>query len=110
MHHSDPKMQACSDACLACYKTCTQMAFQHCLRVGGEHVAKGHFTLMAACAEICRTAAHFMLIGSPHHHQICGDCAEICEQCATDCEKLGDMQACVDACRACAASCRAMAA
>ena len=110
MHHSNPQTQACVDNCLACYRTCTEMAFHHCLEVGGEHVKPAHFTLMAACAEICRTAAHFMLIGSEHHKHICRECAEICDQCAADCERLGDMQACVDACRKCAQSCREMAA
>lgn len=109
-HHSDPAMQACVDECLSCYKACTQTVFHHCLEVGGEHASTAHLSLMTACAEICRTAAHFMLIGSAHHKHLCRECAEICEQCASDCERLGDMQDCVDACRACAASCRAMAA
>jgi hypothetical protein len=43
------------------------MAMNHCLMLGGKHTEKKHFTLMMACAEICRTSAHFMLIGSPHH-------------------------------------------
>ena len=71
---------------------------------------KAHFTLMMACAEICRTSAHFMLMGSPDHKAICAACAEICERCAQDCQSLGDMQQCVEACRRCAESCRRMAA
>jgi hypothetical protein len=63
-----------------------------------------------ACAEICRTAAHFMLIGSRHHKHTCAECAEICEECARDCERLEGMQECVEACRRCAESCRKMAA
>lgn len=110
MHHTNPKMQACIDACLTCYRSCTEMAFQHCLELGGAHAAPEHLTLMNACAELCRTSAHLMLIGSPEHRHICAHCAELCEQCAAECERLGDMQDCVDACRACAASCRAMAA
>ena len=51
---------------------------------------------MIACAEICRTSAHFMLINTPHHKHTCKECAEICEECAKDCERLGDMQQCVD--------------
>ena len=65
---------------------------------------------MHACAEICRTAAHVMLLNSPHHKHICADCAEICQECAADWERLGDMQDCVPACRRCAESCRKMAA
>lgn len=110
MHHTDPTMRACIDACLDCYAICTEMAFRHCLELGGEHATPAHLALMSACAEICRTAAHFMLIGSPHHRHICRECAEICEQCAAECERLGDMQDCVKACRACAERCRSMAA
>ena len=109
-HGLSPEMQRCVDECLRCYAVCLQMAMNHCLEVGGEHVAPQHFRLMMACAEICRTSAHFMLIGSEHHRHTCAECAEICEQCARECERLGDMQECVDACRRCAESCRKMAA
>lgn len=104
----DPTMQSCIDDCLACYQACTATAMGHCLEAGGKHTEPGHFRLMMACAEICRTAAHFMLIGSRHHKHVCSECAEICGECADDCERLGDMQSCVDACRRCAASCRQM--
>lgn len=104
----DPKIQSCIDDCLACYQACTATAMGHCLEVGGKHTEPKHFQLMMACAEICRTAAHFMLIGSQHHKHVCAECAEICRECADDCERVGDMQACVDACRRCAESCRQM--
>jgi len=111
MHHQQSTdMQACIEQCLSCYRTCVSMAMNHCLQLGGEHTEKAHFTLMMACAEICRTSAHLMLIGSPEHKFTCRACAEICEHCADDCEKLGDMEDCVKACRACAESCRTMAA
>lgn len=108
--HPNAQMAACIDACLSCYRTCTEMAFGHCLETGGEHVAQRHLTLMAACAEICRTSAYFMLIGSKHHRHVCRECAKICDECAADCARLDGMEACVEACRACAESCRAMAA
>jgi hypothetical protein len=110
MHHTDAEMKACIDECLACYATCLSMATGHCLELGGKHTEKKHFTLMLACAEICRTSAHFMLIGSPHHKHTCRECAEICTECADDCERIGDMQDCVAACRRCAESCNKMAA
>lgn len=110
MHHITTDMQNCVDECLRCYQTCLSTAMGHCLELGGPHTEQKHFTLMMACAEICRTAAHFMLLGSEHHRHLCGQCAEICSQCADDCERLGDMQDCVDACRRCAESCRDMAA
>ncbi|MFN4141774.1 four-helix bundle copper-binding protein [Aestuariivirga sp.] len=103
------KMQDCIDDCLRCYATCFGMAMTHCLEAGGEHVAAPHFRIMIACAEICRTAAHFMLMRSAHAGHVCRECAEICEQCAADCEKLGDMDDCVAQCLRCARSCRAMA-
>lgn len=109
-HHDNAEMEACIEACLACYRTCLAMATTHCLEMGGAHVARPHFTLMLACAEICRTAAHFMLMASPHHRQLCAECAAICAACAEDCARLGDMQDCVEACRRCAEHCRRMAA
>lgn len=110
MHHSDPAMHSCIEACLACYRSCTEHAFQHCLVVGGEHVAQEHFSLMAACAEICRTAAQVMMTGSPFHQRLCRLCAEICQACADDCARLSGMESCVAACRRCAEECSRMAA
>jgi hypothetical protein len=110
MHHLDPKMQACIDACLSCYRTCLGMSTGHCLEVGGDHARPDHIKLMLACSETCRATAHVMLIGSPHHKHLCAECADICADCAAECERLGDMDACVQACHACAESCRTMAA
>jgi hypothetical protein len=110
MHQMSPDMRACIDACLDCYKICLGTAMTHCLEHGGEHVAPPHFRLMMACAEICRTSAHFMLIHTRHHKHTCRECAEICEECATDCARLPGMAQCVQACRGCAESCRKMAA
>jgi hypothetical protein len=104
------EMQQCVEDCLSCHKSCLQMAMNHCLEKGGDHLAPDHFKLMLACAEICQACANFMLIGTPHHRHICKECAELCQQCAQSCEKLGDMQECVAACRHCAESCRLMAA
>lgn len=109
-HHLSDEMKACVEECLRCYSVCLGTAMHHCLEAGGEHVAPAHFRLMMACAEICRTSAHFMLIGTPHHKHTCGECAEICEECAVDCERLDGMEECAQACRRCAESCRKMAA
>jgi hypothetical protein len=110
MHHISAEMKQCIDECLDCYSVCLSTAMGHCLEMGGEHTKPPHFKLMMACAEICRTSAHFMLIGSEHHKHVCRECAEICMECAQDCERIGDMQECVDACRSCAESCRKMSA
>ena len=103
-------MNRCIDMCLSCYRSCMGTAMTHCLEAGGKHTEPAHFRLMMACAEICRTSAHFMLIGTPHHKHTCAECAEICDQCARDCERLDGMEECVAACRRCAESCRNMAA
>ncbi|MBE9607409.1 four-helix bundle copper-binding protein [Acetobacteraceae bacterium H6797] len=105
-----PEMQACIDACLRCHATCLSMAMNHCLPMGGKHTEPEHFKLMMACAEICRSSAAFMLIGTRHHRHTCRECAEICEECAASCEALGGMEDCVAACRECARHCAAMAA
>jgi hypothetical protein len=110
MHQISKAMQSCIQECLSCYQICLGTAMTHCLETGGEHVEPKHFRLMMACAEICRTSAHFMLLNSPHHKHTCKECAEICDECAADCERIGDMEGCVTACRKCADSCRKMAA
>jgi hypothetical protein len=109
MRQVSAEMKNCVEACLDCYQTCLATASGHCLETGGEHTEPAHFRLMLACTEICRTAAHFMLLGSEHHKHVCRECAEICDECARDCERIGDMQECVAACRRCAESCRQMA-
>lgn len=103
------EMRACVDECLNCYKVCLGTAMTHCLESGGKHVEPEHFRLMMACAEICQTSAHFMLLNSPHHKHTCGECAEICEECAKDCERLDGMETCASVCRKCAETCRKMA-
>ena len=110
MNQLSREMQACIEECLRCHSTCLGMAMNHCLEQGNKHVAPQHFRLMMACAEICQTAANFMLIGTHHHKHTCRECAEICQECAKSCEEVGGMDACVAACRRCAESCQKMAA
>ena len=110
MHQESPEMRGCIDSCLACYRECLSTAMGHCLEMGGQHTEPKHFRLMMACAEICRTSAHSLLIRVEQYKHTCRACAEFCRQCADDCERFGDMQTCVDACRKCADSCEQMAA
>ena len=84
MHQLSQEMNSCIDDCLRCYQICLGTAMTHCLEAGGKHTQPQHFRLMMACAEICRTAAHFMLLNSPHHKHVCAECAEICQECARD--------------------------
>jgi hypothetical protein len=111
-HHTDPAMQECIDRCRRCEDACLEAA-NHCLQKGGRHAAAHHIRTLMACARICGTSAHFMLIGSEFHSRTCDVCAEVCEACAIECERLGEdemMQQCADICRRCAESCRQMAA
>ena len=71
-------MQQCIDNCQNCHTVCLQHASQHCLEVGGDHVAPAHFRLMLACAQICQTSADFMLMNAEMHAQLCGVCAQVC--------------------------------
>src|SRR3569623_797999 len=84
MMHQQPQsreMQACIDACNECHETCLQM-LPYCLRAGGKHIEEQHLRLMINCAEICQTAANFMLSGSPLHGAVCAACAEKCQDMA----------------------------
>ena len=93
-----------------CHDICLQ-AVSHCLEKGGDHARAEHITLLLDCAEICQTAANFMLRNSELHARTCGVCAEICERCAEDCDRFGDdptMQQCSQICRHCAEACKEM--
>ena len=102
-------LEACIEECLRCQSVCLAMATQHCLVVGGRHLEPDHYRLMLACAEMCRTSAQMMLIGTPYQRHTCRVCASICDECATSCAAIGGMDDCVIACRACAVSCRHVA-
>lgn len=102
-------LQSCTDACLQCYRTCLGMATNMCLEEGGRHAGSAHIGLMLGCAEICRTAAHFMIMESRLHQKVCAVCADVCEACAVSCQQIGDMEECVEVCRHCADNCRRMA-
>ena len=107
-HETNQQMQQCIRECLQCYQTCLHEAMNHCLETGGKHVKPTHFRLMINCAEICRTAADFMLSSSSVHQRVCAACAEVCEACAQSCAQVGEMDECMKACRRCAESCRRM--
>ena len=107
------EMEQCIQNCTNCHRVCLE-TLNHCLSMGGAHVAPGHIKLMQDCVQICQASADFMIRGSQFHARTCGVCAEICEACADDCERLAKqdndshMQECADMCRKCAATCREM--
>jgi hypothetical protein len=101
-------VQQCIEDCQSCHAECLETATHMCLEMGGRHTEPTHFRLMLNCAQICATAADFMLSRSAFHEQVCGVCAEVCTACAQSCEAIGGMEHCVELCRQCAASCREM--
>ena len=86
----------------------------HCLTNGGKHAEPSHLKLLMECANICNISANFLILGSEHHAQTCGVCADICEHCAEACERLAvseddaPMKACAEICHKCAESCQQM--
>jgi hypothetical protein len=70
----------CIDSCLGCYRMCVQTVMGHCLEAGGEHVTPRHIRLMMGCAELCRTAAHTLLMGVENYRFFCGACAVMCDE------------------------------
>jgi hypothetical protein len=88
------QLAACIVDCLECYSVCRQHATSK---------------VMDDCAEICRSAADFMLRGSTQYREVCALCASICEACAKHCEDAGAPEECVRSCRGCAESCRSLA-
>ena len=83
---------------------------QYCLQMGGAHADPAHIKILQDCADICESAAKFMLRASSQHRQVTSACVDICELCAQSCDNFpndAQMKACADACRACAAACRA---
>jgi hypothetical protein len=108
----DERMLLCIQNCLDCHRACVQ-TLTSCLQQGGEHAEADHVRLMLDCAQICQTAADFMLRGSALHAHACSACAEVCQACADDCGRMASdlrMKACADTCQHCADSCRDMAA
>ena len=105
------EVQACIDNCFECYRACEQL-IPYCLGQGGEHSGRHHILSLLTCADMCRTAGHFMMWNSDLHTKACGLCTEVCRRCAEDCESMADdklMQACADICKKCADSCKKMA-
>jgi hypothetical protein len=103
------QLQACIVDCLECYSVCKQEAMNRGLQASASQLHPDHFRLMHDCAEICRTAADFMLSGSTFHPELCAVCALVCEACARSCQDAGGLEHCARACLGCAQSCRRLA-
>jgi len=110
--HTDDEMQKCIQLCRDCHAMCTQ-TIAHCLKLGGRHAAPDHIRLFVDCAQMCTTAADYMLRESPFHDRICRVCSDLCKQCGKDCEQIAGedrmIKQCIEVCRKCADSCERMA-
>lgn len=110
--HVESEIRRCIDNCLECHAICEHCSV-HCLEMGGHHAGKDHQVTMRDCAQICLTAADFMIRCSPLHGEICRACAVACERCAEQCRSMAEgdemMLRCAEICRKCAESCQSMA-
>jgi hypothetical protein len=106
----DP-VRRCLALCIECHAIC-ERCIPHCLEMGDEHAGREHQTTMRDCAQICGTAADFMIRSSELMHGVCGVCADACDRCAESCGRLasGDpmMEVRAEMCRQCADACREM--
>ena len=104
------QMLVCIQNCQDCHRACLQ-TLAYCMKQGGEHARPEHLPLLMDCADICLTAASFMIRGSDLHTHTCAACAAVCGRCAEECDAMSDdlrMKAVADTCRHCAESCGAM--
>ncbi len=111
-HHMGEEMQHCIQLCQDCHARCIEL-INHCVTLGGRHIAPVHIRLLMDCAQLCTVTADFVARASSFHDRTCGLCAELCRRCAESCEQVaGDdpiMKQCAELCRRCAESCDRMA-
>src|SRR5689334_3069499 len=97
-------IRRCIQDCLDCHRICLE-SVNHCLGLGGKHAEATHIRTMLDCADICATAAAFMLRGSEYYARTCGVCAELCAACAESCQNVDPhdqtLQQCAEMCRRC---------
>lgn len=93
------QMQDCIQDCLNSHSTCTDGAMS-VLNQGGK---PDFVRLLLDCAEICQTAAHFMMRDSELQGYVNEACSEVSTRCAERCFLEG-MTDCGNACRATANS------
>ncbi|OQW40545.1 MAG: ferredoxin [Nitrospira sp. HN-bin3] len=105
-------MQRCIRLCRDCHAQCIEL-LDHCVTLGGRHVAPAHIRLLMDCAQLCTVTADFMARASALHDRTCTLCAEACRRCAESCAQLAGsdqlLKQCAELCRHCAESCDRMA-
>jgi len=104
-------MQQCIQNCLDCHAICLATS-TYCLEQRGVPVGDSQTRALIDCADICSTAADFMVRGSEQHPLVCNLCAAIASRCAAECRRSATdphLNSAQQACELCADSCRAMA-
>lgn len=93
-------LRECRDICLETFSL-------HCMKAGGQQLAREHIRRMESCVELCQLTANFLLRHSPHTQDLCDLTAESCKQYAASCNAMDDahMQRCARACEAAARVC-----
>ena len=105
------KTQECIVKCLDCRSVCMRVA-DHYMGLKTVISESPDVRPLLNCADICATAARFMLRGSEFSRELCLFCAEVCNSCAGQFSGVRDaaeIKACVAACRQCAECCERMA-
>jgi hypothetical protein len=112
MSESQPQsfdLQQCIQNCRDTQRTC-MLTLTHLLAKGVAG-REAHARALMDSAEICQTAANFMLRGSESVPYACAVCAQVCETCAAACRVCDDDQLKLSAeiCQRCADSCHYIA-
>ena len=102
-HQLSQEERDCIDLCLKCYRTCVGTATIAMANNESSSQHELHRHLMAV-GEICRTTAHFILVGSDYYKPVARTCAEICDR-SINHSKLFGVTECVDICQTCAEAC-----
>jgi hypothetical protein len=108
MYNCDPETKECITALQACHAACLQFATFDCLEGGILQVEANRIRLMLDCAEICQTAANFLIRDSDHYLRVCREAAVICEDLSSVCCKITTMKRVLVACNNCVSACRAI--
>ncbi len=90
-------MERCIDLCTQCHRSCLAAATSG--QSDGDHLR-----LLLDTAQMCQTAADFMLRNSPLHGYACGLCAHVCKVCHDRCQ-VGDLADVAEVCARCADDC-----
>lgn len=105
----DPSMNDCIQACNDTHEAALR-TLGWATSEGSKKTTPEFVRLLMDCAEICQTAADFMLRGSELHHETCRACEEVCEAVFEACEQSGidEIEEFQQQVKTCAEHCRDM--